>query len=84
MSGFYKSGHYAQGWLGHVTAGGDDPAIARLRTAQMLRAVKAASALGGGPPPRIVGLSGQILDADDIGGDDARLIEGEPKDSGAP
>ncbi|HEY9040207.1 MAG TPA: hypothetical protein VIN05_14840 [Roseovarius sp.] len=56
--------------------------MARLRTDQMLRAVRAAAALGGGPAPRRVGISGQILEADDPGGDGARVIEGGGSDEG--
>ncbi|WP_255009897.1 hypothetical protein [Roseovarius sp. M141] len=57
-----------------------DPAVARLRTDQMLRALRVAAKLGGSPAPRVVGLSGQVLEAGDIGGDDARVIEGDADD----
>lgn len=43
----------------------------------MMRALRVAANLGGGPAPRVVGLSGQILDADDYGGDGARVIDGD-------
>ncbi len=46
----------------------------------MMRALRVAATLGGGPPPHVVGLSGQILDADDQGGDGARVIDDEAGD----
>ncbi len=70
MSGFYR-----QGFIFDAAVEGADAALARLRTDQMLRAVRAAAMLGNRPAPRGVWLSGQILDADDTGGDGARIIE---------
>jgi hypothetical protein len=77
------TGVYGQGMLFRTAAGGIDPATARLRTEQMLRAVREAAKLGGVPPPRVVGLSGQILEDDDPGGDGARVIEvGDARNAG--
>ncbi|MEB8387932.1 hypothetical protein OO012_11880 [Rhodobacteraceae bacterium KMM 6894] len=47
----------------------------RLRTAQMLRAVRNSAAIGGaGTARNTAGVTGEILDADDPGGGDARVI----------
>ncbi len=77
------TGVYGRGMLYRTAAGGIDPAMARLRTEQMLRAVREAAKLSGVPPPRVVGLSGQILEDDDPGGDGARIIEaGDTRNEG--
>ena len=55
-----------------------DAAMTRLRTDQMLRAVRVATGLGAavqGVPARAAGVSGQLLDDDEPGGDDARIIK---------
>ncbi len=60
----------------------DDAAMARLRTSQMLRAVRVAAGLAATGPaiaPRAVHLSGDLLADDDPGGDGARIIDGEAR-----
>lgn len=68
------SGDYRQDILHRTAFRAEDPALARLRTAQVLRAVREVAALGAAPPPRVAGLSGKILEDDDPGGDSARVI----------
>lgn len=48
-----------------------------LRTAQILRAVGEMSALGRYARPAPAGVSGEILGADDIGGEGARVIDAD-------
>ncbi|WP_324751518.1 hypothetical protein [Roseovarius sp. Pro17] len=59
--------------LGAEGAGHDDETLARLRTDQMLRAVRVAS--GFGVRPRAQAVSGQLLGDDEPGGDGARVID---------
>ncbi len=54
-------------------AAGGDEVLARLRTDQVLRAVRVAS--GFGVRPRAQALSGQLLGDDEPGGDGARVID---------
>lgn len=74
MAGFiYRDFGAGSAW----GAGQDDDILARLRADQLRRALREASGLtvpraarAAAPPP----VSGQILDADDTGGDSARVI----------
>ncbi|MBZ8117326.1 hypothetical protein KUD11_01555 [Roseovarius sp. LXJ103] len=50
-----------------------DAALARMRTAQMVRAVEEASRISGVTRPE-PGLTGEILGPEDAGGDDAQVI----------
>lgn len=69
---------YNQGLLFRRPEAAGDPAMVRLRTGQVLRALRAATAAGGVAPRREPGLSGQILEAHDTAGDDARLVCDRP------
>lgn len=57
-----------------------DVAMARLRTLQMMRAVRVAAGLAASEPAAatpVVALSGDLVADDDPGGDAARVIDGE-------
>ena len=71
-----KGGNSAAWWFSPDGAVDLDPATQnRLRTAQMLRAVRDMAGLAHAPPRPPVGVTGEVLDAEDCGGDDARLID---------
>ncbi|PVA09415.1 hypothetical protein DC366_13570 [Pelagivirga sediminicola] len=75
MAAFYGK-DYQNGYRAAV-----DPVTARLRTEQLRRALRVAATLGGGDAShRVSGLSGQILDDGDSGGEGARVIDPEGED----
>lgn len=54
-----------------------DDGMARLRAAQMRDALDLVVRLGPGARPRARKVSGDVLDASDAGGDDARVIDAD-------